>query len=164
MDGIIINILESFSKSGVFAVTVGFFLGLIPDALNARAKKKKAISALKCEIEYCAYLAGQYLEKNSSVGSGLPKFGSFLRYPIIAFQNSFPAILDTSGVNVDIIYRITDYYCQITALNNSLNHLEHNDFNERELELLHGITKNIALECSLKNKSTQSLIVSLGNL
>jgi hypothetical protein len=164
MDNIIINILDTLFKSGVFAVAVGFLLGLIPDILRARAKKKKAIAALKCEIEYCAYLSGQYLEKTSSVGGGPSKFASFLRYPVIAFQNSFPSILAATGVKADIVYRITDYYCQISALNNILNHLESKNFDKNESKLLNDIAKNIAFECSMQNKSTQSLIVSLDDL
>lgn len=147
--------------SGVFPVAIGFLLGLIPDAIKTRAKKNRALAALECEMGYCATLAKQRLEKDAAKG-GL-KDGSAetilpLRYPILAFQNSFPVLLNSGrSTNIEAIYAITDYYCHIIALNNSLNSLESGNYNKDSGEALSRTIKDLARKCSVDDYNVKKL-------
>lgn len=161
----VFSILYTILTSGVFAVTVGFLLGLIPKSIDSRARKQKALSALRCEIEYCGEVAKRYLEKNRDTKTlGSDETQLPLRYPILAFQNAFPTLLDSKNLNVNIIYDLTDYYCHLAALNNSLNLLESEHYNKKNKNMIFNTTKELAHKCSLSNPDVQNLLILLDKM
>ena len=138
-------------STGILPVTVGFLFGLIPEVLVRRTKKQEALVAIKSEITYCVDLANQYLQQNlSGRDIGFP-----LRYPIIIFQHSFPALLDSKRVDIKLINAITDYYCHIIALNGSLNSLDKNDSTLQET------IKRLTHKCSTGHNMTKELLTAL---
>ena len=140
-------------SSGILPVTVGFLLGLIPEALVRRTKKREALVAIKAEIKYCVDLASQCL---SGSDVGFP-----LRYPIIIFQHSFPALLDSKRVDIKLINAITDYYCHIIALNGSLDSLESHRPNTKNHGILQKTIKQLTHKCSTDHDMTKKLLTAL---
>jgi hypothetical protein len=159
------SFFDYIMRSGVFPVTVGFLLGLIPEMISKRAKKNKALAALECEIRYCATLAKRRLEKDASNKHGAVEDILPLRYPVLAFQNSFPTLLDSGrSTNTEEIYAITDYYCHIIALNNSLNLLESGSYDAKNSEVLRQTIKGLLQKCSVDDYNVQKLLKSLKKL